>query len=245
MNRYETLLFILFIAGSSCLTSAQKPTLPDSVFYGWKEYFDRSYGPDLELINGIQYTNLFANMDEHPFLGEDKLHDGHVVINSYRYSGLKIKYDIYKQRVILNNRYFSGGTEEIVLPFELIDEFEFNGKLFRKYDFPESGTKYLQVIESGSLSSLYSWSKKFVYSPSSNRSVFNFTPQRKKAYLLINGKLFLYGTKKGFLKLFPENHQKDIKRFIRTNNIWLRKVPDYVMQQLIDYCDKLMNQGDV
>ena len=35
-----------------------------------------------------------------------------------------------------------------VLNNEFIDAFEFDDKLFRKYSFPETGTKILQVIES-------------------------------------------------------------------------------------------------
>ena len=44
-----------------------------------------------------------------------------------------------------------------------IDAFALDDKLFRKYSFPKTRTKFLQVIESGDLCCLYFWEIFFNY----------------------------------------------------------------------------------
>ncbi len=244
MNRYHTILILFFVTCFSDSLSAQKPGYPDAAFNKWREFFDQSYGPDYELVNGIKYVYLFFNSSGHPFLGEDRFYTGYAVINGRQYPDLKIKYDICIQRIVLNHTFFSGEKEQIILNNEFIDAFELDGKLFRKYSFPETGTKFLQVIESGDLCCLYFWKKKFNYSTTSIRNASSFSPPKKKTYLLLNGEIWPFNTKKSFLKLFPEGNQEQIDQFIRTNKIRLKEAPDNMMHQLINFCDKLIHPDD-
>lgn len=243
MNRYYTILVLFFVICFSDSLSAQKPGYTDAVFNEWKEFFDQSYGADFELVNGIKYVYPFFNPSDHPFLGEDRFYTGYAVINGRQYPDIKIKYDICIQRIILNHAFYSGEKEQIILNNEFIDAFELDGKLFRKYSFPETGTKFLQVIESGELCCLYFWEKKFNDLPASIRNANSFSPLKKKTYLLLNKKIWPFNTKRSFLKIFPKEHQKQINQFIRTNKIWLKEAPDNMMFQLINYCDKLIHLG--
>ncbi|GAH52909.1 unnamed protein product [marine sediment metagenome] len=86
--------------------SAQKQGYTDAAFNEWKEFFDQSYGADYELVNGVKYEYLFFISSGHPFLGEDRFYTGYAVINGRQYPDLKIKYDIYIQRIILNHTFF-------------------------------------------------------------------------------------------------------------------------------------------
>lgn len=244
MNHRQTLLLLFLMTCYSGSLSAQKTNSADPAFNEWKDFFDKSYGPDYNLVNGIKYVYLFSNANGHPFLGKDQFYTGYAVINGRKYPDLQFKYDICNQQVILNYTFFSGGTEQIILNNEVIDTFYLNGKLFRKYSFPETDTKFLQVIESGDLCCLYLWGKKINYSPTSTGNVYSFTTPKKKTYLLKNDKIFSYKTKRSFLKLFPEEHQKQINQFIRRNNIWFKEAPDNMMHQLINFCDKLIRPGD-
>ena len=154
MNRYHTILIFFLITCFSDSLFAQKPGNTDAVFNEWKKFFDQSYGPDFELVNGVKYVYTFFNPSDHPFLGEDRFYTGSAVINGCQFPDLKIKYDIWIQRIVLNHTFYSDEKEQIVLNNEFIDAFEFDDKLFRKYSFPETGTKFLQVIESSDKVSL-------------------------------------------------------------------------------------------
>lgn len=244
MNRYHTILILFLVACFSDSLSAQKPGYPDAAFNEWKEFFDQFYGPDYELVNGIKYEYLLFNSSGHPFLGEDRFYTGYAVINGRQYPDIKIKYDICIQRIVLNYTFFLDEKEQIILNNEFIDAFELDGKLFRKYSFPETGTKFLQVIESGDLCCLYFWKKRFNYSSTSIRNTSSFSSPKKKTYLILNDEIWPFNTKRSFLKLFPEGHQKQINQFIRTNKIWSKEIPDNMMHQLINFCDKLIHPVD-
>ena len=149
MNRYQTFMLFWLTFCLNGLSPAQQSIFPNSTFNGWKDYFDKSYGPDFELINGIQYVNPFSDSEEHPFLGDDQFYDGYAVINDRQYSGLRLKYDIYRHGVVLRYEPFPGRTDQILLNNAAIDAFYLDRKLFRKYSFSETGVAFMQVIESG------------------------------------------------------------------------------------------------
>lgn len=239
MNRYHTILILFLVTCFSDSLSAQKQGGTDAIFNEWRDFFNQSFGPDYDLVNGTIYGNLFFISSGHPFLGEDRFYTGYAVINGRQYLDLKIKYDICIQRIVLIHTFTSGEKEQILLNNEFIDEFELDGKLFRKYSFPETGTKFLQVIESGDLYCLYFWKKKFINTRTSIRNANSFSPPKKKTYLVLNEKIWSFKTKRSFLKLFPEGYQKQINQFIRTNKIWSKEVPDNMMHKLISFCDKL------
>jgi len=244
MNRYHIILIFFLVTCFSDSLSAQKLDYPDAAFNEWKEFFDQSFGADYELVNGIKYEYTFFNPSDHPFLGEDRFYTGSAVINGRQFPDLKIKYDVCIQKIVLNHSFYSGEKEQIILNNEFVDAFELNGKLFRKYSFPETGMEFLQVIESGDLCCLYLWKKKFNNLSPSIRNANSFSPSKKKTYLLLNEKIWPFNSKRSFLKLFPEGDQKQINQFIRTNKIRLKNTPDNTMHQLINFCDELIHPGE-
>ena len=231
--KYCLFLFVCFHSGA---TTAQTQTVSDSTIYGWKNYFDQSYGPDYNLINGIKYLYLYSNIDGHPFFGENRFCTGSLVIADREYQDVYLKYEIYNQKIILQYSPFSGGTDQILLKNEDIHEFKIDDKLFRKYSFSETGTRFYQVVTSGKIYCLYYWEKILNYS---TLSAFNFSNQKKESYLVKNGKPYRFKSKKQFRRLFPVQHQKEIKQFIRNNKIRLKNESDSNMRRLLEFCNQL------
>ncbi len=244
MNRYRIVFLLLFVSASSGSLPAQDQPAQVTAFNEWKDFFNQSYGLDYNLVNGIRYLYPYARAFGHPFLGENRFYTGYAVINGQYYPELHFKYDICNQQIILNHTFLSGGTEQIIINYEIIDEYELEGKLFRRYSFPETGTRIFQVIESGNLSCLYTWEKKFEHNPTSSWNVYSFTSPKKKRYVLINDQLFPFLTKRSFLKLFHEEYKKEISQYIRKNHIWLKEVQDKTMQQLMVFCNQIIHPGN-
>ena len=234
--KYCLILFACFHSGAA---TAQMQIVSDSTLYSWKKYFDLSYGPDYNLINGIKYLNLYPNADGHAFFGENQFYTGLLVMADREYQDVYLKYDIFNQNIILQYSPVAGGTAQILLHNELIYEFKIDGKLFRKYFFSETGTRFYQVVTSGKIYCLYYWEKVLNYSPTSALSLYDFTPQKKVSYIVMNGKPYRYLSKKQFLKLFHVQHQKEIKQFIRYNKIWLKNESDANMRRLLEFCNQL------
>ena len=188
------------------------------------------------MINGVKYLYLYSDIEGYPFFGEDQFYTGSLVIANREYQDVYLKYDLYNQNMILQYSPFSGGTDQILLRNEDIHEFKIDGKLFRKYSFPETGTRFYQVVTPGKIYCLYYWAKVLNYSTLSS---YYFTPQKKVSYIVKNGKPYRYKSKKQFRKLFPVQHQKEIKQFIRKNKIRLKNESDGNMRRLLEFCNQL------
>ena len=167
--KYFLLLSVCFYSGTA---KTQAQTIYDSNIHRWKKYFDQSYGPDYNLINGIKYLYLYSAVIGHPFFGGTRFHIGSLVMANGEYQDIYLKYDIYNQNMILQYSPFTGGTDQILLKNEFIHEFKIDGKLFRKYSFSETGTRFFQVVTSGKIYCLYQWEKDLNYSPTSVSSFF-------------------------------------------------------------------------
>jgi len=231
--KYFLLLSVCFYSGTA-KTYAQ--TTYDSAIYSWYKYFDISYGPDYNLINGIKYLYLYSNIGGHPFFGENQFYTGSLVISNREFQDVSLKYDLYNQNMILQYSPFTGGSNQILLKNEFIHEFKIDGKLFRKYSFPETGTRFYQVVTSGKIYCLYYWKKELNFSTLSS---YNFSPQKKESYIVMNSKPYRFKNKKQFRKLFPVQHQKEIKQFIRNNKIRLKNESDNNMRRLLELCNQL------
>ena len=232
--KYFLLLSVCFYSGT---TKTRAQTIYDSTIYRWKNYFDLSYGPDYNLINGVKYYYLYSDIEGHPFFGEDQFYTGSLMIVNRKYQDVYLKYEIYNQKIILQYIPFSGGTNQILLRNEDIHEFKIDGKLFSKYSFPETGTRFYQVVTPGKIYCLYYWEKELNYS---TLSAFNFSNQKKVSYLIKNGKPYRFRNRRNFRKLFPAQYQKEIKQFIRKNKTWLRNKTDNEMRHLLDFCNQLI-----
>ncbi|HEC42194.1 MAG TPA: hypothetical protein ENI20_05125 [Bacteroides sp.] len=239
MNGFIRYFLLLVLCSCPHLINAQAGTTADSSLSEWKEYFDLSYGYDPNLVNGIRYLNLYPNSDGHPFLAEDHFYNGSLVIGNTEYEDVDFKYDICNQKIILQYSSFTGGKYQIVLNNEFVNEFKIDNKLFRKYSFSETGTRFFQIVTSGNIYCLYYWEKDLTDANYSLEYSYKFSSMKKKAYIIMNDQAYFFRNKRSFLRLFPEIYQKEIKQFIRANRIMVSNGSEKSIGQLVEYCNQL------
>jgi hypothetical protein len=220
---------------------AQSAAPNDSTILKLKVFLEQLYGADYNLINGRRYVNLYPTAEGHPYFGEDKFYRGYIVINNISYTNVEIKYDICNQKIILQYPHFSGNKDIIILNGEFIEEFEINGRSFRKYTFPGTGPRFYQIISPGNLSCLYHWEKQLLKGLSVE-TYFKYSPEKRLSYLVIDNKLCPFNSRKSFLKLLPQEHNTEIKIYLRSYKIWIRNASDFQIRQLMDYCNELIRQ---
>jgi len=221
----------------------QTDHIPLSTIKKWKLYYDQLYGADYSLVNGTKYLNLYPFSNGHPFLGEDQFYTGNLMINNQLYQGVEIKYDVHNQQVILQYHHFSGSLDRIILIKEFINEFEINGKLFRQYNFSETNPCFYQVVTHGEIYCLYYWTKEMKLSGSSSDNLYKYMPEKKESFLVINQQLYAFKDRRSFLKLLPEENREEIKQFMKSNKIWLINAGVYQLQQLLSYCNELIQSN--
>lgn len=202
------------------------------------QLISESYGPDQHLINGIEYFNLHTHTSGHKFLDEDKFYEGRVVIDKRVYRHVMLKYDIFNQNLLLLAEQPKGGHKQVILNNLRIDEFELNGRIFRKHTFHGTGTLFYQVIGSDEIACFYHFTKQEIPRAIDQHTLSEFTDVQKKSYIYWQSELHAFNRNRSFIRIFPE-HQTQIKAFLRQNKFQVRNMTDPQMYWLIHHCFSL------
>ena len=134
---------------------------------------------------------------------------------------------------------YTGRMIQLELSNEFIDEFTLDGKLFRKMSFPETGTRFFQVVYTGEISCYLIWGKNLVFMSTSLTNPYTFTSQSGKIYLNVSGQLHLIKSVSSLVEIFGSQYRKEIRRYKRRHRINFRNVSDESLRQLIQYCINL------
>ena len=198
--------------------------------------FTEKYGTDQNLINGIKYYDPNPKAPGNAFFEPDEFSKGWIVINGKQYNDLDLKFDICRQNVVLSyscNR----GKEVLVLNKCAISEFCIKNKVFVKYILPGLPEGFYQEIKDGNITSLYYWHKKLIPRTNSLESAYEYSEQKRKSYLLINGQLFSYKNNRSYIRCFPEKAQKQIKEFVKEKHFNVKNITDINMKILLEFCN--------
>jgi hypothetical protein len=225
-----------------CLSSYAQEHAPNAKTDYWKELYKsvvNEYGLDQVLVNGICYEDEYLGKIGHPFLFEDQLYKGILIYREKKYQGLDIKYDIYKQQVILYIRQ-NNSSAWIIPPNDFISAFSLGDKLFVKHAYQGVSRFYQVVFDTEELKCLYYWSK--LRFNSDHKRYYNssrFTDSERKTYLIVGDVVKKYSDNRSFVKLFPQACQVRIKQYIKNNKIKVVKSSDAEMAELLTYCKTL------
>lgn len=232
----------LLAAWTDCL--AQESKGDDAATYlQIYEATQRALLNDPVIQNGVYYTYPYYNAVGHPFLGQKEFETGSVIFREKPYNELSINYDLFNQQLILSREY-DGVLQMNLLATHFVSGFHLKGKQFILADFQGGAPEYYQVIsETGTISCYYSWYKeRREIRDSGNRSIYSFSEQKNKRYLLLEGQLYRYKNNKSFVKIFPDASRAMIKAYLQENQILVLEASDQSMESLIEYCDRIRNQ---
>jgi len=191
--------------------------------------------------NGVYYTYPYYNAEGHPFLGQKEFETGSIVFREKVYKGLSLNYDLFNHLIILSREY-EGVLQMNLLDPEFVSRFQLKGKSFIHAGFDGGAAAFYQVIsEAGSISCYYVWYKdRREIRDSGNRSIYSFSEEKSRRYLLLEGKLYRYKSNKTFVKLFPDSSRAGVKNYLQENRILVMEATDQVMSQLVQHCNELL-----
>jgi hypothetical protein len=226
-----------------CLSSYAQEHSPNAKVDYWNELYKsvvNEYEFDQVLVNGICYEDEYLGTVGHPFLFEDQFYKGTLIYRGGEYKGLDIKYDIYKQQVILYIRQ-NNSIAWIIPPNDFISAFSLGDKLFVKHTFEGVPRFYQMIFDTEELKCLYYWSK-LRYNSDHKRYYYSyrFTDSERKTYLIVDDVLKKYGDNRSFVRLFPQESQMRIKQYIKNNKIKVAKSSDVEIEKLVTYCKTLL-----
>lgn len=225
-------LFLVPVGGQQ--VSADSPSR-------YPELVDRAYGQDQELVNGMQYYNKHPRSLGNPYLLEGFVHQGSVSIRGVIYNNIWLKYDIFAQQVEVEYRTLNGADNQVILVGGRLDEFRIGEHYFKNLSFNDEQESFYQVIGSGPMICYISWHKNLIPRVSDSRFTEEYTPPKRKYLLELDGEINEFQSKKDFVKLFPADRKKEMKKLVRQNHMQFRIASPAQLNLFIIAASNLLN----
>jgi hypothetical protein len=202
------------------------------------ERFDRLYGLDQNLVNGVRYIPAYPGAQGHPFLTEEAFQAGSLQVGENSFEKVMLAYDIHKQDVLLRYTHSTGIPVEIILRKKRINAFVLGLKTFEKLKLDETGLKFYQVLGTGGNKFCVYWSKSLSQSGTGN-SFYVFSQPRRKFFLLKQGNALPFKSRGSFIKLFEPEQKRALKTYFRESQITLKTATDRQLEGLLNFCNDL------
>jgi hypothetical protein len=203
--------------------------------------FERIYGFNHELINGVQFYNKYFRIQNHPYFQTEKSHLGSVTIDGKKFSNLLLNYNIYEQTLTHEYSYFFEGLQKIILNMSSVDAFTLEDHFFEKLNLNGTPPLFYQVIRSEGLTCHIHWDKTIITNVSSSSYVESFSDPRRTYYLGINNQLLPFKNARTFLDALPANSIKQVKKYLRHKRIKFSKASPHEIKELLDFISSTLS----
>ena len=203
---------------------------------------DRAYGQDQELVNGKQYYDHHPRSLGHPYLLDGFVHQGSVNIRGVTYFNVWLRYDIYNQQVEVEYTTMGGADNQVVLVNDRLKEFSMAQYVFRNLSILGEEKRIYQVIGTERMICYISCEKKLIPRVGDAKFTGQFTPSKRRYLLELDGEISEFQSKRDFVKLFPEEHKKAIKRLVRQNHMQFRIASPEQLNLFLMAASKFLNQ---
>lgn len=215
----------------------------DTSIYNW---FDQTVGKEnLDLNNGVLYTNPYRTIDNNNlYFLNDKFEKGNVTYNGQIYYDASLKYDIYRDLLILNPH----GVSEFIgvsLNTDKVDSFTILNRNFVKvckeqYNLPEFSTGYYETSLFNENFIFYIKHSKSSQKKIKDDSSYYYFKDNNHFYLDYKKTLYPINSKSDLIKLFPER-KKQINEFYVMNSDIRKSDLNEFMKNLMKYTNSLLS----
>ncbi|WP_029271785.1 hypothetical protein [Flavobacterium sp. KJJ] len=203
---------------------------------------------NLDINNGVLYTNPYRTIDDNNlyFLG-DKFEKGNLTYNGQIYYDNALKYDVYRDILILN----PAGTSELIgvsLNTEKVDSFTISNRNFVKihkeqYNLPEFLTGYYETAKFSDNFIFYIKHSKSIQKKVKDDGAYYYFKDNNHFYLDYKKNLYPINSKNDLINLFPEQ-KKQINEFYLMNRSIRKSDLNQFMKNLMKYINtSLSNQA--
>lgn len=189
-----------------------------------------------ELINGPEYFISFQGGATHPFFGSLELTNNQLWYDQQFYANVHLLYDIYTDMLVVRYKDKKNLFAMIELDQNKVEGFTLDSHHFRKMNGPklygkDKGHGYVDILYEG---------KNIILVAMRRKSTLENKETRRVEYQLDDHYYFISGTKwaQNIFELTKKN-KKEIKAFISSNKIKVRKKNENDLKALAHFCDTL------
>ncbi|NOR86099.1 MAG: hypothetical protein GQ527_00675 [Bacteroidales bacterium] len=197
---------------------------------------DGVYGLNPKLFNGRMYTNSYpATVKGHQFLSSKDFQEGSLEINQQLYEQQQINYDVYDQQLLLLFKDYTNASRLIEVPLSHVQSFILEGKYFELRNWEDSTYRIFQVIGEQDCKILIHWTKELKPITTTDSYQYQFSKVNRFLWIWKDNEYHAITNNKSFLKLFSDEEQLSIKKWLKSKRIKIQKTEDYNLLLLTQY----------
>lgn len=210
--------------------------------------YHQTLAPETGLYNGSEYAYNtyypFVFNEGHPFFLSKNFETGSVFYNNMLYENVLLLYDVVKEELLTQA---PDRTHIIELNEKKISWFKIADQAFVKLNHDSTGNEILRsgfyaVLYSGSIS-LYKKVEKTIREKSSiSIGINKYVVENDEYFIRKNDLYFKVKNKKSILSLLKD-HKKEVTKFIKKNDLDLRKNKEDAFTKIVTYYDGLSNKN--
>ena len=231
---------LLFMPSISAFSQAEgNQNSYDQSYLKLQNIYKESMSIDKRYVNGYQYSETFPGSRGHPFFQSESWYLGDLVIDERHYEGLAMRYDLYRDQLLFNHIHPSG-SYIVVLNIKRIESFTMDGHRFSKLSaadplLPGMKEGYYELLAEGRALFYVKWIKRLEDPTPESMGEFSLF---KEWYILNKGAFRKLNGKSGLIKSL-EDHEKEIRSYIRENRIVINTGNESDIKRIVDYYNRL------
>jgi hypothetical protein len=133
----------------------------------------------------------------------------------------------------------AGNEQLLAISNAWLEAFTLDNKQFELLALQDTLRQIYQVIGTGEIRVLYSFTKILSLDKSYGATNFNFSKPTRESVLLIRSQPIKYKNNRSFIALLGLVNQPILKKFLRQQKINVKKANDVQMVKLMNFCNTL------
>ena len=204
---------------------------------------DSVFGFDQVLYNGRVYTfQVPQNAKGSPMFFEKGFETGSLTVQGITYENLTLNYDVYNQLLLLRYTDHRQSSTVLAVSESWVTDFAIGGTSFEMIYHPGQKPEVCQLFKEDLIAVRYYWKKTLKLDNTYGTQVYVFSVPLREQTVIVDGKEKPYRNNKDFLRAFNPSIQVNINNYLKINKIKVAKASDYILANLITYCNTQLSQ---
>ena len=203
--------------------------------------YDREMDINTMLYTGVSYYDPHTTIRGHQFFGDDYWEQGSIDYNGQHYDSIYLKYDVFKDQLLVENFNSSGFLSPIVLDRNKVYSFILKGHHFIKIEADTTSilrTGYYDLLYQGDELQFVVRRRKEIVDSNEISSVRQEFAVKDRFYIKKGEAYHRFRNKSSLLKVLKD-HKKELKAFIKSNSMLSTMQPDVQFTEIIRYYDSI------
>jgi hypothetical protein len=229
--------FICKTANAQELESAQA----QKAFENAVKVYDSYLGKNTFLYVGSSYVAPYSGIKGHQFFIDDYWEQGDIVYDKVNFDSIYIKYDVYKDILIIENFGLNGLPSHMKLYGPKVTSFRLHGYNFiRLQDDTQSNMKegYYNILYDGTSIQAFAKRKKDLVTSNEINTIKEMFVEKDRFYIKKDGKFYQVKNNRSIKKVLGDR-KKEVQTYIKSNNIYFKWDPDGQLIEVAKYYDSL------